>query len=102
MFIHSGLYLDYALVFMRIMVGLVFAASGLADLRNPVERSKGIGMPKGFTFFLGVAEVLGGAAVISGILTQLASIGLIRDSPDDSGENHISARQRQRSPGAVT
>jgi putative oxidoreductase len=59
------------------MVGLVFAASGLADLRHPVERSKDIEMPKGFTFFLGVAEVLGGVAVISGILAQAASIGLI-------------------------
>jgi putative oxidoreductase len=77
MFIHSASYLDYALAFMRIMVGLVFAASGLADLRHPVERSKDIEMPKGFTFFLGVAEVLGGVAVISGILAQAASIGLI-------------------------
>jgi putative oxidoreductase len=33
-------------------------------------------MSKGFTVFLGAAELLGGAAVIAGVLTQWAAIGL--------------------------
>jgi putative oxidoreductase len=77
MFAHSELYLDFALLLMRIMVGLVFAASGLADLRDPTGRGKSIGLPKEFTLFLGAAEALGGAAVIAGILIEPASVGLI-------------------------
>ena len=59
------------------MVGLVFADSGYTDLKNPDARSKNLGIPKNFTLFLGVAELLGGVAVIVGFLTQLASIGLM-------------------------
>jgi putative oxidoreductase len=59
------------------MVGLVFIDSGYNDLKNPAARSTNLGLPKGFLVFLGVAELLGGTAVIIGFLTQLASIGLI-------------------------
>ena len=69
--------LDYALLFMRIMVGLVFVASGLADLKDPTARAKSIGLPQGLTLFIGLAEVLGGVAVMTGILIELASAGLI-------------------------
>jgi putative oxidoreductase len=34
-------------------------------------------MSKGFTFFLGVAELAGGLGVAFGVLTQLAALGLI-------------------------
>lgn len=68
---------DYAIVFLRIMVGLVFIDSGYNDLKAPDARSKGLGLPKGFTIFLAVAELLGGVAVVIGLLPQLASIGLI-------------------------
>ena len=34
-------------------------------------------MSKGFTIFLGLAEVAGGLGVAAGVLTQLAAIGLI-------------------------
>jgi putative oxidoreductase len=77
MFPHLAPLLDYALVFLRIMVGLVFVDSGYADLKDPVARSKSLGTPQNFTLFLGVAEVLGGAGVIAGVLTQLAAIGLM-------------------------
>ena len=77
MFDHSGLYLDYALLMMRIMVGLVFAASGLADLKDPTGRGKSIGLPKVATQFIGVAELLGASAVIAGVLIEPASVGLI-------------------------
>ncbi len=68
---------DYALVFLRLMVGLVFMASGYNDLKGADSRSKSIGLPKGVIIFLGSAELLGGLAVIIGLLTQPASIGLI-------------------------
>jgi len=77
MFPHLAEFTDYALVFLRLMVGLVFADSGYTDLKKPDERSKNLGIPKNFTLFLGAAEALGGVAVIVGFLTQLAAIGLI-------------------------
>lgn len=68
---------DFALVFLRVMVGIVFIDSGYNDLRDPDKRGQSIGLPKGLAVFLGFAELLGGFAVIAGVLTQLAAIGLI-------------------------
>jgi putative oxidoreductase len=68
---------DIALLLLRLMVGLVFIASGYKHLKDPAARSKDIGMSKGFTIFLGAAEFAGGLGVISGVLVQLAAIGLI-------------------------
>ncbi len=68
---------DYALLLLRIMAGLVYLNSGYNDLKDPDARSKSIEMPKGFTVFLAAAEVAGGAAIILGVLQQLAAIGLI-------------------------
>ncbi len=67
---------DYGLVLLRIMAGAVYANSGINDLKDPDARSKSIGLPKGFTLFLAVAELAGGVAVIVGVLQQLAAIGL--------------------------
>ncbi|HTW24490.1 MAG TPA: DoxX family protein [Candidatus Baltobacteraceae bacterium] len=66
-----------ALLLLRLMVGAVFVTSGWSHLRKPEERAKSIEMSKGFTIFLGAAELLGGLAVIGGVFTQLAAIGLI-------------------------
>jgi putative oxidoreductase len=68
---------DYALVLLRVMVGLVFIDSGYNDLRAPEARSQNLGLPKRVILFLAAAELLGGFAVAIGLLTQLASIGLI-------------------------
>ncbi|MBV8199883.1 MAG: DoxX family protein [Acidobacteria bacterium] len=62
---------------MRLLVALVFANSGWNHLRAPGERARSIGMSKGFTIFLGTAEVLGALGVAFGVLTQLAAAGLI-------------------------
>jgi putative oxidoreductase len=59
------------------MVGAVFLTSGWKHLANPEERSKDIGMSKGFTLFLGAAEFAGGLGVVSGVLAQMAALGLI-------------------------
>jgi putative oxidoreductase len=55
----------------------VFISSGWKHVKDPEERAKSIGMSKGFTIFLGAAEVAGGLGVAAGILTQPAAIGLI-------------------------
>jgi len=68
---------DLGLLLLRLMVGLVFAASGYGHLKNPDQRAKSIGISKGFTVFLGIAEVAGGLGVAAGVLTQLAGLGLI-------------------------
>ena len=74
---HLERFTDYSLIALRLMVGVTFIDSGFLDLKNPDARSKNIGVSKGFGAFLGAAEVLGGIAVIIGILQQLAVIGLI-------------------------
>jgi putative oxidoreductase len=68
---------DLALLLMRLMVGFVFVPSGYSHLKDPEARSKSIEMPKGFTVFLGIAEVAGGLGVGAGVLTQLAAFGLV-------------------------
>lgn len=68
---------DLALLFLRFMVGAVFLASGWKHLTDSEARSKDIGMSKGFTIFLGAVELAGGLGVVSGVLGQVAALGLI-------------------------
>jgi len=68
---------DFALLLLRIMVGLVFITSGWNHLQSPKARSRDIGMSEGFTIFLGAVEVAGSLGIIFGVLTQLAAAGLI-------------------------
>jgi putative oxidoreductase len=74
---HLAALTDYGLLFLRIMAGAVFMDSGYNDLKDPDARGKSIGLPKGVTIFLAVAELAGGAGVVFGVLAQLAAIGLI-------------------------
>ena len=66
-----------ALLLLRIVIGIVFITSGWKHFQDSERRSKDIGMSKGFTIFLGAAEVAGGLGVIFGVLAQLAAFGLI-------------------------
>jgi putative oxidoreductase len=68
---------DLGLLLLRLMVGAVFLTSGWKHLTDADARSKAIGMTKGFTIFLGAAEFAGGLGVVSGLLAQLAAVGLI-------------------------
>jgi putative oxidoreductase len=77
MFPQLARFTDLGLLLMRLMVGLVFVNSGYGHLKDPAARAKSIGMSKAFTIFLGIAEVSGGLGVAFGVLTQLASFGLI-------------------------
>ena len=77
MFPRLAQFTDFGLLLMRLMVGVVFASSGVSHLKDPDARSKSIGISKGFIIFLGVAEIAGGLGVTLGVLTQLAAVGLI-------------------------
>ena len=68
---------DLGLLLLRLMVGLIFVTSGYSHVKHPAERAKSIEMSKGFTVFLGIAELAGGLGVAAGVLTQLAAFGLI-------------------------
>jgi putative oxidoreductase len=68
---------DLGLLLIRLMVALVFVTSGWSHVSKADERSKSIGMSKGFTIFLGLAELAGGLGVSFGVLPQLAAMGLI-------------------------
>ena len=77
MFPQLARFTDLGLLLLRLVVGLVFFTSGWSHLTKADQRSKSIGMSKGFTIFLGLAEVLGSLGIVFGVLTQLAAIGLI-------------------------
>ena len=77
MFPQLARFTDLGLLLMRLMIGVVFVASGYSHLKDPGTRGESIGMGQGFAIFLGIAEVAGGLGVTFGVLTQLAAIGLI-------------------------
>ncbi len=68
---------DLGILLLRLIVAAVFLTSGWSHLTKAEQRSKSIEMSKGFTIFLGVAELTGALGVLFGVLTQLAAIGLI-------------------------
>jgi putative oxidoreductase len=68
---------DAAVLFMRLLVGLVFVTSGWSHAKDPVTRGKSIGLSPGVTRFLGLAELAGGLGVALGVLTPFAALGLI-------------------------
>ena len=68
---------DAALLLLRLMIAAVFGTSGWSHVKEPGARAQSIGMSKGFTLFLGVAELAGAMGVACGVLTQLAALGLI-------------------------
>ncbi len=77
MFPQLARFADFGFLLLRLMVGAVFITSGWNHLKDPATRSKSIGMSKGFTIFLGGAEVAGSLGVMFGVLAQLAACGLI-------------------------
>jgi putative oxidoreductase len=68
---------DLGLLLLRPMIGIVFLSSGWGHVTKPAERGQSIGMSKGFTMFLGLAELAGALGIVFGVLQQLAAIGLI-------------------------
>ena len=68
---------DLALFVLRLVVAIVFGASGYFDLKDPVGRAKSIELSVPATKVIGVAEVLGSLGLTTGVLIQPAAIGLM-------------------------
>lgn len=76
--IDSLLYPDAGLLLLRMAIGLLFLAHGPGKIKGHKKMAEGMGKPQmaGFMLFLGLAETLGGIALILGFLTQWAALGL--------------------------
>ena len=70
-------WVDLSLLLLRLIVAVVYFASGWSDVADPGGRSKSIGMSKSFTIFLGLAEMSGALGLAVGVLVQFAAAGLI-------------------------
>ena len=70
-------YTDWSLLLLRVVVALVFGWSGFSHMKSPKERAASIEMSVPFTIFLGAAELAGAIALVAGVLTQWAALGLI-------------------------
>jgi putative oxidoreductase len=68
---------DFSLFVLRLVVAIVFGASGYYHLSDPAGRAKSIELSPKATFGLGVAEALASLGLVSGILIQPAALGLI-------------------------
>jgi putative oxidoreductase len=73
---HLLAFTDVALLCLRFMVAVIFLYSGWSHVRDPAGRAESIGMSPSFTQFLGWAEMAGALGVASGVLAQLAALGL--------------------------
>lgn len=67
----------YALLFLRIIIGIIFFTSGKSHSQHPVERSKSIGMTPITTSILGIAEIIGAISIAFGIFTQIGALILM-------------------------
>ena len=70
-------YADWSLLLLRLMLALVFGASGFSHLKQPKERAASIGMSVPFTVFLGAAESAGAIGLAVGLMAPWAAMGLI-------------------------
>ena len=68
---------DFALLALRLVVAIVFGASGYFHLKDPIGRAKSIELSPALTAGLGAAQALASLALITGILIQPAALGLI-------------------------
>ena len=66
-----------ALLALRLVVALVFGASGYFHVRDPVGRAKSVELSPTATLGLGIAELAGSLGLVSGILIQPAALGLM-------------------------
>ncbi|MGZ3447416.1 MAG: DoxX family protein [Myxococcaceae bacterium] len=68
---------DASLLVLRLVVAIVFGASGYFHLRDPAGRAKSIELSPTATLAIGAAEALGSIGLVTGVLIQLAALGLI-------------------------
>lgn len=77
MLIDLASYTDISLLLLRVMIAIVFIASGWAHATNPKARAKDIEMPVRVTFGLGIWEMIGALSVALGIYPQIGALMLI-------------------------
>jgi uncharacterized membrane protein YphA (DoxX/SURF4 family) len=58
---------DLSLFLLRLVVALVFGASGYYHLKDPVGRAKSVGLSPRATRALGAAEILGSGLILVGL-----------------------------------
>ena len=68
---------DFALLGLRLVVAIVFGASGYFHLKDPIGRAKSVELSPAVTAGLGAAEALASLGLVTGILIQPAALGLI-------------------------
>ena len=68
---------DFSLFVLRVVVAIVFGASGYYHLKDPVGRAKSIELSPAATLGIGAAEALASIGLVTGILIQPAALGLI-------------------------
>jgi putative oxidoreductase len=68
---------DLALLLLRLVVAIVFGASGYLHLKDPVGRAKSVELSPAATVALGLAEVLASVALVTGIFIQIGALILI-------------------------
>src|SRR5260221_4782206 len=68
---------DVALLGLRLIVAVIFFASGLQHAKVPVGRGASLGIGPGFTRMLGWAEMAAALGVALGVFTQVVALGLI-------------------------
>jgi len=69
--------MDFALLFLRFLVMLVFVSSGWSHVTKSEQRAKDVGFSAGFTKFLGIIELLAGLGVGFGVAPHLSAAGLM-------------------------
>ena len=74
---------DFALLVLRLVIGLMFAMSGYFKLTDPERRQKmgeslqKAGVPIGLTPILSCVELVGGVLVVLGLMTTVGSLALL-------------------------
>lgn len=72
---HSN-FQSLALLFMRLIVGIAFILHGWGKIQAPFSWMMGSNIPGIFQFLAAISEFGGGIALILGLLTPLASLGI--------------------------
>lgn len=72
-----------ALLVLRLVLGAIMIAHGYSKvfggLSHTVQMVNNLGLPGWLGYFSAVAEFFGGIAVIAGLLTRLAALGIVID-----------------------
>ena len=65
---------SYALLILRVFLGIIFIYHGIPKLRMPGALGKGLGFPSGFVLFLGLVEFISGLALVLGFYTEIVAL----------------------------